>query len=293
MITVSECDVTRKSKCKKTAYEIFSNVDELIKANKNREHKRGENHSTMTDLGNKSWYQCKNYSEAEDLALNGWKGIIEEPEFANFYQNQKGYVDKMIRTKNDVVGFAPIVPNVIKGIPQCMINTDRKRVKSKVISIAYNISCTAGISGEEIMQVGFKFMSAIVDLEKQGYRIKLTAIQDFSNYDKGCNLLIVKVKNEYKKLDIYSTMFTLTHTAMFRLIGFVWYEKSPICREMFGYGKKYDAVFDSYEYLREDLREILHDENIVLINASDLVRRDDLTIEQIEDMIIKDGKSYK
>lgn len=297
MITQKSCKIRDDSECKKTAYEIFDSIDELVMSNKQRPHLRDDDHTNMDDdiESRSNWYQCSSYGEAEKLALNGWKGLLEKSEFTDFYRTQKGYTEKMFRTKNDVVGFAPIVPNVLKGIPQAMINVDKKRVKSKVIHIVYNITCPARCGGERIMQAGFKFMSAVVDLEKQGYRIRLTAMQEHSDREEGTDIMLIKVKSENKLLDIFSTMFTLTHTAVFRLLGFTWYEKSPIARSMSGYGMCYSDVYYSYKGLHEDLKAIIKDKNAVMINAYDIIKKnsdDKCTVEEIEEMILKYGRSY-
>ena len=300
MISQASCKITKESQCKNFAYEIFDNIDELVEANRARPHLRNQDRMNMDKEieSNSSWYQCSSYKEAENLALNGWKGLLEKSEFTDFYKVNKGYADKMFKTKNDVVGFAPIVANVLKGIPQSMINVDKKRVRSKIIHIAYNISCTAGRNGRTIMEAGFKVMSAIVDLEKQGYRIRLTAIQDFTDKRLGCDVMMIKVKDENKKLDLYSSMFALTHTAVFRLLGFAWHERSPVCRDLGdGYGTTFYNAYNGWENFHNDIKNILKDKNTVLINAQDLTGGkysygEDLTVEDIEKMILEYGRSY-
>lgn len=255
----------------KIAYEHFEKIDDVIKVNRTRTHLRNSDHTKESFyIGKYNFYGCNNYEEAEKMAIKGWQKLISDEKFTGFYDLHGKEVEKLLKTKNDVVGFMPIIPNVLMGIPQCMINTTYKKVKSKIIHIVYNISVSAGVSSDELEEAGFEFMKAVIDLEKQGYRLKLTAMQDFSQ-GNDTDLMIVDVKSEYKKLDLYSSMFTLIHPAVFRAIGFVWKERSPIAEDMgIGYGKPFQNIHGEL-CMTDYLSKILKDENVLYISSRDIV----------------------
>lgn len=270
------------------AYEIFDTVDELIEYLYSQPHRRG-NDAMNGIFDDEEWRGCKNFKEAENLALNGWEEVIEKKEFQNFYNKKIGEENKMIKFKNDVVGYVPIVPNVIRGIPNCMINIEKRPVKSKIIHILYNISVTSGFRGQEIMDAGLELMSAIVELERQGFRIKLTAMQDFTSWERsvGTDILMIKLKSEYKKLDLFTTMFSLMHPAMFRTIGFAWYERSPVVREKSGYGTDIsNPDYMSKEKITACLGEIVHDDNVKYIYSKQIIRNK-MDSQKIQEFLLK------
>lgn len=273
------------------AYEYFSSIDELVKANRKRPHLRQfEDHTLSSEL-RYDWNGCRTYEEAEDMALNGWNKILEDTEFKGFYNNCGIEIEKMAKSINDVVGYAPIVPNVLLGIPQTMINFSRKKVKSKIIHIVYGITVTCGVEMEELTQVGLEFMKAVVDLEKRGYRLRLTAMQEYSSQGD-TDILFMKVKDEFKKLDLQSSIFNLVHPAVFRAIGFVWKERSPVCTEMSGYGTAFKIAHGDDKMLIENIKIILKDKNLIYISARELVnknRKKNITVAEIEEIIFKKG----
>ena len=272
----------------KIAYEIFDTVDELVEANRKEHHKRNSDTMTVAEFDDTRWRGCRNYNEAENLAIHGWQDALEKSEFKNFYNKNYGEENKLVKLKNDVVGFAPIVPNVLRGIPNCMINVEKRKVKSKIIHIVYNISAIARYSGDSIMKAGMKLVSAIVPLEQQGFRIKLTAMQDFTGCDKskGTDIFFINLKNEYKKLDLYSTMFPLMHTAMFRVIGFAWHERSPVCRDWgMGYGTSFENVY-SEEQMVKCLQTIFKTQEVKYI-CSETIMDKDMSVEEIQEFLLK------
>lgn len=262
------------------AYETFDYLREIIESNRKRPHRHnGDRLSESRDFS-RSWEGVTSYKEAEDLAINGWKEAEENKELNNIFNLQVNEEDKLISFKNDVVGYTPVVPLVLQGIPNCMTNVTKKRVKSKIIHIAYNISTTCGTSSEQIMKAGIELFKVIMQLERQGYRVRLTAMQDFTNY-KGSNLMILNLKSEYKPLHITSMMFPLLHPAMFRVLGFAWFERSPISWEMDSYGTSYDNKFSRKSFLI-GIKEILKAENLIYFRYRDL---EDKTADEIIDKI--------
>lgn len=283
MITQGEVKIedTCANKGQVIAYETFDYLDEIIKTNRTRTHQHNDDRINGHESFSKSWDGVNSYKEAEDLAVNGWQEAEKNKDLDTIFNLQAvNEEDKLISFKNDVVGFTPVVPLVLQGIPTCMTNVSKKRVKSKIIHIAYNISVTCGTSSEQIMKAGFELFKVVMRLERQGYRVRLTAMQDFTNGD-GSNLLVLNLKDEYKPLHISSMMFPLMHTAMFRVIGFAWYERSPVTWYMSGYGRSYDSHFSRKSFV-DAIKKILKTDNLVYFRYRDI---EDKTAEEIVDKI--------
>lgn len=249
-------------------YELFDYLSEIIETNRSRPHKHNEDTIKNETIHDRSWSGVNNYEEAEELALHGWKEAEENEQLNDIFNLQINDEDKLISFKNDVVGFTPVVPLVLQGIPNCMTSVTKKRVKSKIIHIVYNISTTCGTSGKEIMKAGIELFKVIMKLERQGYRVRLTAMQDFSNYDSS-DWFLLNLKSEFKPLHITSMMFPLIHTAMFRVIGFAWFERSPVTEYKSGYGRNFTSHYEK-EALIKALKNILKTDNLVYFSFKDI-----------------------
>lgn len=225
--------------------EIFDSAHELAKANRERPIRPGENDTIRYGDGDGDWAGCKTYEEAENLLSNGWSYKLEKVK-ADIKGVMLRETGKRITTKNDVVGFAPIVPLAIQGVPQCMVNTAYKPIKSKVIDLYYDIAVNARVSSKDIFENGLKVMQAVVSLERQGYRVRMSALQSYAGNRDGyhdCDMLVVRVKNENQPLDMKRIMFPFMHPAMFRKIGFAWQERSPMAHHRWGKGRDFNRVF--------------------------------------------------
>ena len=262
-------------------YEIFDYLSEIIETNRSRKHRHNDETIKYRNL-RKSWDGVKTYEEAEDLAINGWKEMENDDRLKNIFNLQTGEEDKLISFKNDVVGYTPIVPLVLQGIPNCMTNVKKKRVKSRIIHIVYNISITCDRSSDNIMKAGLELFKVIMALERQGYRIKLTAMQEFTDYE-GSDMFFLNLKSEYKPLHISSMLFPLIHPAMFRVIGFCWYEKSPVTSYKSGYGTSYERRFSNTSLIK-GLKNILKTDNLIYLSFRDIEK---LSAEDIAKKIKK------
>lgn len=187
------------------------------------------------DMG--SFEGVKNYDEALKYLRNGYQPTVNK---LREKLNIKDPGQKRISFQNNIVGATPIVPLALKGVPNCMVDMKMKQIKCKVIDIYYDMTCSCGTDSDDIIKNGQKMLGAILDLEHQGYRFNLYAIQTYSDTNS-VDLLTVKIKSSNQPLDLKRMSFPLTHTAFFRVIGFDWYSKFPkgVYRWGYGYGLGY------------------------------------------------------
>jgi hypothetical protein len=179
------------------------------------------------------WHGVKNYDEALEYLEKGYQPVVDKLKTA-IRANVQGQ-GKRISFQNDIVGYAPIVPLAILGVPNSMINSYIKPIKAKVIDVYYDGTFSSYVKGESIINTGAKLISAILALEQQGYRFNLYQIQSYSD-SQDCDMLAVKLKDAMQPIDLKRISFPLTHTAFFRVIGFDWYSKTPNGRRRSGYG---------------------------------------------------------
>lgn len=204
-------------------FECYNTAQEVVQDCNTRE-VRHSIYDVSDDDFREDWQGVTSYDEALDLLRNGYQPTVEKLQQA-LKANKMG-TGKRIAFENNICGFAPIVPLALKGIPNSMINTTIKPIKCKVIDIYYDMGVPASMSSEDIIKCGQKLLGTIIELEKQGYRFNLYALQAFSD-NEDADILCVKVKSSDKPIDLKRMSFPLTHPAFFRVIGFDWQSKNP------------------------------------------------------------------
>ena len=231
------------------------------------------------------WRGVKNYEEAIDLLKNGYIDKVEKIQ----KEINKSVIcqSKRITFHNDIVGYAPIVPLAILGVPNSMINSKIKPIKAKVIEICYDISCSANVNSDDIIRVGLAFLKIIANMEMRGYRIKLTAVQGYSN-NSILNLLRINLKSANQPLDLKRISFPTIHTGFFRVIGFDWYSKTPRGRYLDYYGCPISKIFENKKDLREFVNQVFG-KNTVYIAARWFVNVSDKNLESQIKEAIEDG----
>lgn len=213
--------------------EEFNSYNELLNVNDSRECNFGH------DRADRKHWTGATYQEAEEMLRYGW----QDNEKLNVIMEKINKLQKMqdaqkISFKNDIVGYAPIVPLALKGVPQNMINTTRKPKKAKVINLIVDVTVSCNTSVEEILNWGAKVVSKIMNLEKQGFRVKVEVVTTFTenNWSSKVHAMKVLIKGENQPFDIKRIMFPIAHSAMLRVIGFDWYERCPEAQHFGGYG---------------------------------------------------------
>ena len=122
-------------------------------------------------------------------------------------------------------------------------------------------------------------LSSVIELEQQGYRFNIYAVQNYySKYDK-CYMLKVKVKDAMQPIDLKRISFPLTHTSFFRVVGFDWYSKCPEAKYISLYGHSLDYDF-SNEKMQETAKEIFGD-NAVWFGCVNIMKRKEDYIKEV------------
>ena len=115
----------------------------------------------------KSFCGVETYDEAIELLEKGYQPIVKKMK-TNISENVRG-LSKRISFSNDVVGFAPVVPLAIMGVPTSMINTRIKPIKAKVIDLYVDITYIAFDTSDEIIKSSSRILSVVLKLEQAGY----------------------------------------------------------------------------------------------------------------------------
>lgn len=263
-----------KSKCAndyKIMCESYNSAADVVRDCREREFISGKGFDNMGDGhlgGNKpSWLGVESYEQALRLLEEGYQPVVEEMK-TMIKTNLQGE-GKRISFHNDVVGYAPIVPLAIMGVPNSMLNSYMKPIKSKVVDVYYDGTFRCGTSSSDIIATGAKVISVIIKLEQQGYRFNLYQVQGYSD-ETGTNLMKVKLKDAAQPIDLKRISFPMTHTAFFRVIGFDWYSKTPRGRYISGYGKALSYISKTSGKLSEMFKEMFG-KNAVYVSGSTIM----------------------
>lgn len=247
----------------KVMYEMFNSTNEVVETGSRRSVTDRSFHD-MRDgkLGGErpSWCGVDSFEEAEQLMRDGYQPTVDKMK-AGIKANVQGQ-GKRISFFNDVVGYAPVVPLALQGVPTSMQNSYMKPIKAKVLNIYYDMTASCSTSSKEIIEAGQKLLGAIMELEMQGYKFNLYAIQSYYSSSQGADILCTKIKNSNTPLDLKRMSFALTHTSYFRVIGFDWYSRCPKATYRSGYGHALGYDYDEKQ-MQEGFREIFGEQSVV------------------------------
>lgn len=243
--------------------EDFNSIDEFLKSintRKNNSIFENKNHSKTND---KSFTGTENYEEAEQLIKYGWEEPLKELKIANAIPNVSSYSSRRI-PKNSIIGYAPCVPNAIRGIPESMINTQTIVQKTKTITIVFSNTANCMIGTNEFIKCGTTVIQLINSLESKGIRVKL--LSNFYCAECGNEYAFgnVTIKDFKDKLDLKKLAFPIAHTSFFRRFGFKWIETcSGLTNNSWsdGYGK---SMMEGYHV--DIIKKNFIKENEVFIN---------------------------
>lgn len=276
----------------KIMVESYNSAQEVVNDCKKRKITDGR-FSNMEDgnLGGHGagWCGVKSYDEALELLKNGYQPTVEKLK-AEIKATLQG-TGKRISFKNDIVGYAPIVPLAIMGVPTAMINSTMKRIKAKVVDVYYDNATTCSTSSDDIIKYGAKVLAAIVELEQQGYRFNVHKIHSFCG--DTADFMVVKIKDALQPIDLKRMSFPMTHTAFDRVISFDWYSKCPKTTYRIGYG--HPLEHENSHSARDKTQEItkeLFGENAVFVGVQNLIEKGDKADEYLRE-VFKNVKSYK
>lgn len=227
------------------------------------------------------WCGVDSYDQALEYLQNGYQPTVDKlKETIKINLQGEG---KRISFHNDIVGYAPIVPLAVLGVPNSMINSTMKKIKAKVVDVYYDMTCHCGTKSDDIIEYGSKVLSAIIKLEQSGYRFNIYAIQSYSDSDNA-DMICVKIKDACQPIDLKRCSFPLTHTGFFRVIGFDWYSKTPKGRYRVCYGHAMAHENKIKDKLSESFKEMFGG-NAVYISATKIQSLGDKAEEHLKEVL--------
>lgn len=213
----------------------------------------------------KGWTGGVTYDEAYKLLNKGWDKPVAKFNKALKKVDEKNIKDRMkVQPFKSVYGSKPIVPNALKGLPKSMMNKKLVAKKSKVINVLYEVSRSASVGSSEIEEFGIDVLKHIYNIERKGWRVRLSMFSSHSQKDTDENgyAWTMLIKDESQPIDVKKLAFPIAHAAMLRLVSFDWFETIPDGQYVDGYGK---ALYHWPKENRDDFIKAMGLENAYYI----------------------------
>lgn len=222
----------------KVSVEKFESISSYVNTIANRPNNKVMKECYSSQKESKSFCGTKSYSESLELIEVGYKDGLDK--INNDGAERINYRSKSSRSipKAGVVGYAPIVPNAIIGLPKSMKTKSSIPHKTKVLSIWYDLTASCGVSTEEIAKAGRHMLELINKLEMQDFRVELRVVTGYCGCNQYC-FSAVKVKTDRQPLNPLKIAYPFTHASFLRRQGFKWLETYPDVTDnslKFGYG---------------------------------------------------------
>lgn len=169
-----------------------------------------------SDRGSESFTGTPDYETADKLMNYGDSGSLEKMQAVKVRKNAGQGTEIRRRQVNSVVGYAPNVPNYLRGVPVSMIGQNRVRVQSsKVVSVVYNFTVDSGVSQDSIMKESAKLLSVITSMERAGYRAGLSVMFSATKGAERYNI-IIKVKDPGQYMDVRKLAYIFVNPSFLR-----------------------------------------------------------------------------
>ena len=268
----------RDQKAEKRNFHIesYDSAIEVVENCKSRQRTDMEFHDAPSYVKKDGWCGVSSYEEALELMKTGYQPTVDKLREA-FKINRTGVGTRFL-FKNEIQGFAPIVPLALKNVPNCMVDMRMTPIKSKVVDVYYDMTASCSVRSDDIIKAGQKLLGAVVELERQGYRFNLYAVQTYSD-DRTCDMLTVRVKRDSQPLDLKRVSFPLAHTGFFRAIGFDWYSKVPGGKYRCGYG--HGIAYDFNERQLDNIAKTLFGKNAIYLSAAKIINENEKHIKEV------------
>ena len=187
----------------------------------------------------RAYFGTANFSEALDLATNGWpEGTEQAARYAQPLMDKIASQIMRDEYRYDVTGITFDVDRVLQNEPESWINYDQvvSDAPGKIIRIVFNVSSSGIISNDAIVARGAVVSALVMLLERSGYRVAVDMVKANTMRDGALCEIFCPIKTPNQDLDLSRMIFALAHPSMNRRIAFSVVENNQLLRRMPGYG---------------------------------------------------------
>lgn len=186
--------------------------------------------------------QCKfagtrSLEEADRLLHDGDRDNMELLKKYGFEPDVKKYNFAQRRKITPaVVGFAPIVPNAIAGVPVAMQRVEQIKVQQRVVNVVLSVCFDYTIDKKDYATFAAKVLNACISLEKRNIRVNLYVVMGAREKNKvdGQHIVsFVKIKDSKQTIDPLSVAYPVINASFLRRHNFRLIETTPGVSRLF------------------------------------------------------------
>ena len=238
----------------KLIQEHFNSISEMLSVICSRPNNDVMKNKDSSRTEDEDFTGTRNWDEAMNLYKYGYIEVLEEIKKGTAAVVGNRAPLQRNKIVNDVIGYAPHVPNAILGLPNSMIGMKKVPQKVKTVSIVYESTANCGENPITFVKAGTAMLSAINMLELSGIRVSLKLCYFYARCENELAYSTVKLKDYREHLDIQKLCFPVAHPSMFRRFGFKWLETCEGIKAnwRFGYGSHIETM---PEEIRKETKE--------------------------------------
>ena len=134
--------------------------------------------------------------------------------------------DIRARRVRSITGSSVNVAAALTGRPKAMYKIERKIVNTKVLNFAFNCAADYTIEADSLAASAARLVSAILGIEKKGYRVNLYACM-IAKTSKETSAAFVKIKDSKTYIDKTKMAYPLINPSFLRRHSFAFIERNP------------------------------------------------------------------
>ena len=221
-----------------------------------------------------------------DMACNGgnWaEGAAKMPVLDIPHERLDGSPLPIVSLGADIMGFAPMVPSYLAGIPEDMMTLDEIDGENRRLRIAVHVGRVNGTTQTQAFNRGAAIVAVLSQLALEGYQLQLSAIWRNTVGRDTANVETI-IKDYADQFSAESVAFALCNLAFQRRLCWRVAESltnggANITNSSYGNGRRADfSDYDiSYKYLDEPYDYTRIDNAVALVKAETLEQLTQLT----------------
>lgn len=229
-----------------------------------------ENGRVFSQSGNYASTGTENYAEADKMITSGYPEGLKALKAVTADKTPKRASYDVYKSQ---IGFLPSVGDVVAGNPVNMYNIRKSvRATTKVVDVVIDNNYGCDATTEEIERNAVEITTAVLRLEKSGYRVGLHILYGGVHYKDDDTYFIVTLKKSNQKIDLHRLSYPMLHPSFFRRHGFAIFERL-------------NKLTTGLARIDQEAEKHIPEVNRVLANAKFLKAREGKTAEEIVKLV--------
>lgn len=178
------------------------------------------------------WFGTRNYSEAIQLAKDGWLGVDETVrKIANGIIGPLGSLMPSIEWERDLTGEAVDIASFLSGEPECYLTPNERLVTgNRIFRVLVPYAGHCGIGPKAFHLLGALTVALCELVEKSGHQTEVIICEEANN-SKSFKMACL-IKEAGQPLDVPLLAFQVGHPSMLRRLRFRLMEGDELAKEL-------------------------------------------------------------